>query len=54
MSPPVILKGRTNESTKILLVFNLKVLITAWDKKNPCAVSHWKKNAVVDCWAGMK
>ena len=31
--PLVILKGRTNELTKILIVFNLKVLITAWDKK---------------------
>ena len=34
---------RTNELTKIFIVFNLEVLITAWDKKNPCAVSSRKK-----------
>ncbi len=29
----IILKGRTNELTKILIVFNLEVLITACDRK---------------------
>ena len=33
--PLVILKGRKNELTKILIDFNLEVLITAWDKKKP-------------------
>ena len=29
MLPLVILKGRTNELTKMLIVFNLEVLLTA-------------------------
>ena len=41
--PRVISKGRTNELTKILIVFNLEVLITAWNERNPCAVNHRKK-----------
>ena len=46
--PLVILKGRTNKLTKILIVFNLEVLWTAWDERNPCAVSRRKKTVVND------
>ena len=46
--PFVILKGRTNELTKILIVFNLEVLLTAWDKKKPlCCKSQKEKKKVV-------
>ena len=50
----VILKGRTNELTKILIVFNLEVLLTAWDERNPCAVSRRKRKTVVNDRAGIK
>ena len=46
--PLVILKGRKNELTKILIVFNLKVLLTAWDERNLCGVSRRKKKTVVE------
>ena len=45
---PVILKGITNELTKILIVFDLEVLLTAWDKRNPCAVNRRKRRN--KCW----
>ena len=50
----VILKGRMNELTKILIVFNLEVLLTVWDERNPCAVSCRKKKTVVNDRAGIK
>ena len=39
---------------KILTVFNLEVLLTAWDQRNPCAVSRRKKKTVVNDRAGIK
>ena len=46
--PLVISQGRTNELMKILIVFNLEVLLTAWDERNPCAVSRRKNKTVVE------
>ena len=43
----LLLKGRSNESTKILIAFNLEVLSTAWDEMNPCAVSRRQKAKTV-------
>ena len=45
--PLVLLKGRINELTKIVIVFNLEVLLTTSDEENPCAVSRGKKTVVV-------
>ena len=30
------------------MVFSLEVLITAWDKRNPCALSRRKKKTVIE------